>query len=147
MSTEHVVLLVGLLQFLASAVVTTRLTNSVKYEYDTKLEKMKLDYATQLESFRLGQRNREKVTLVAELLAEYMDQKTRDMKRFNRLAYECAMWLPASLQKKLAERLRLPPGSDRMFELLNSFRNHLLGPDEGQGLDRGDLVHLEPTQP
>ena len=85
--------LVGIVQFLASKWLESRLTQSIKHEYDRKLEE-----------YRFEMRRSEQAARVAKLLA-LNDRPGVAPHEFNELAWELSLWLPADLVRELTRCL------------------------------------------
>ncbi|MBK1681721.1 hypothetical protein [Rhodocyclus tenuis] len=102
--------------------LTARINNSIKSEYDRQLElyKRELD-------------RKQKIDLVAELLAEWIkhpygepipkDQRTK----LNKLSFQASLWLPKELAVELNKTLQHRPDSKSIFDILLFARNQLLG--------------------
>ncbi|OAN16478.1 hypothetical protein A3K86_10800 [Photobacterium jeanii] len=86
-------LLFAAVQFLIGNWLKSRITYSIKNEYDTKLEEIKSEL-----SFSV--KKREESALVAELLAEWVSKPT-DKKHLNKLLWEATLWLPEQETKDL----------------------------------------------
>jgi hypothetical protein len=107
--------------FLLKTWITERVKNSIKNEYDRQLEvyKRELD-------------KKQKIELVAELLAEWIkhplgepipkDQRTR----INTLSFKATLWLPEPLSIELNKRLQNRPDAKSIFEILLFAREQLV---------------------
>lgn len=136
--------------FLLRTWLTARITNSIKSEYDRQLEvyKRELD-------------RKQKIELVAELLAEWIkhpngEQIPKDQRtKLNKLSFQASLWLPKELAVELNKALQLRPDAKSIFDILLFARSHLLG-DEALTADlvtfwkpeleqKGDPVLLTPN--
>ena len=105
--------LVGIIQFLASKWLETRLTQSIKHDYDRKLEE-----------YRFEMRRREQAARVAKLLALSYRPKV-DTHEFNELAWELSLWLPADLVRELTRCLCRADGAMNPKQLLTAIRKQI----------------------
>jgi hypothetical protein len=124
------VLLVAALQFLVGLWIKARLEASVKHEYDRRLK----NYESQL-------RIRDQAARVAELFALAFSPETTPT-RFNQLAWELSLWLPAPLVCDLSRCLVGDKSAKTPKEILIEVRKILLeSPDDP--LRPENLVHRE----
>ncbi|MFD0930861.1 hypothetical protein ACFQ1T_13815 [Methylophilus glucosoxydans] len=108
--------------FLLKTWFTARITHSIKNEYDRQFE----TYKRELD-------RKQKIELVAELLAEWIkhpngeeiptDQRTT----LNKLSFQASLWLPEELAAELSKTLQLRPDSKSIFDILLYARSQLLG--------------------
>ena len=97
----------------------TRLQLSVKAEYDRQTEVYKRDLD-----------RKEKVEMVAELLAEWIQTETvTDEQRLilNKLSFKSALWLERDLVVELSKCLQLKPDAKSTFDIVLFARKKLLG--------------------
>src|SRR5439155_21204443 len=82
--------------FLAKTWIETRLKESIKHDYDKKLEEVKFDI-----------RKREQAALVAELFSKWIHVDEAAMpnaRELNRLSFEISLWLPDELAVEITRR-------------------------------------------
>lgn len=125
--------LVGVIQYLASKWLESRLTNSIKHEYDCKLEE-----------YRFEMRRREQAARVAKLLAINFRPGTT-AHEFNELAWELSLWLPADLVRELTRCLCGAEGAMHPKQLLIAIRKQLHSAADNLTADQ--IVHREPDHP
>lgn len=101
--------------FLLKKSLETRLTYSVKHEYDRLLEE-----------FKQQQEVRIKSEVVAELLAEWIKSEP-DHDRLNHLSFQLYLWLPEDIYLALSEVLTHTSNSENLRSILYNVRVHLLG--------------------
>ena len=106
-------ILVGIVQFLLSIWIKSRLENSIKHEYDKLIEEYKVELNI-----------KDRASKVAEYLAitigGRMDLDIKmDIIRANQLAWELALWLPDDLYLELKESLN-PLNSNK--DSVNEFK-------------------------
>jgi hypothetical protein len=114
--------------YLAKTWIESRLKESIKHEYDQKIELFKKE----LEEKQL---QKQKIELVSELIAEWMacpagvpfakEYRTR----LNRLSFQASLWLPSALAVELSKRLQNLPDAKSSWELI-LFARRLLTQDE-----------------
>ncbi|MFH1066984.1 MAG: hypothetical protein V1746_03705 [bacterium] len=105
----------------------TRLSNSIKHEYDRKLSDIEHEHDRQLEEFRFEMKKQEQAARVAKLLAmRYYSDFFRPDEKFFELAWELTLWLPADIVCELSNCLCRPTSEDPR-ELLISIREKLQG--------------------
>jgi len=118
--------------FLSKTWIEARVTNSIKHEYDQKLE----EYRRELDQ-------RQKVELVSDLLAEWikipngepLPHEVRTV--LNRLSFKAILWLPADLAIELSKTMQLKSGSKSIFEIVLLARKVLTG---DRSLTPGDVT-------
>lgn len=124
-----VVALVAIIQFLVSKWLESRITQSIKHEYDRKLEE-----------YRFEMRRREQAARVAKLLAlSYRPGVAAH--EFNELAWELSLWLPADLVRELTRCLCRADGAMNPKELLIAIRKQLHSAADDLTADQ--IVHRE----
>ena len=112
--------------YLAKTWLETRLKESIKHEYDQKLEEFK----QKLEASRL---EKQKIELVSELIAVWMaypqgEVFTKEHRtRLNQLSFQASLWLPGALAIELSKRLQNKPDAKSSWELILFARNLLTG--------------------
>lgn len=124
----------ALLAFLTGEWFKYRLQNSIKHEYDRKLEEMKFDL-----------RKREQAARVAKLLAMSFDPTTKS-REFNELAWELSLWLPGDLVWEITKCLCGESTAKNPKEILIEIRK-VLNNGVDDGLEAGQLVHRQPEFP
>jgi len=124
------VIILASLQFIIGLWIKARLESSIKHHYDLLLK----DYEAHL-------KNRERATGVAELLAVAFDPKTEPA-RFNKLAWELSLWLPAPLLCEISRCLVSDPGARTPKEILIQVRKILLQ-DKNDSLIAENILHRE----
>ena len=125
---------------LASGIATAILAFLLKSWIEAKLKSaVEHEYQKQLEIFRRNLNRKEKVELVAELLAEYMKTPYGEVmsreQRFilNRLSLEASIWLPSDLAIEVSKRLQNKPDAKSPFDLVLLARKELLGDESLTG--------------
>jgi len=98
--------------------ITIKITNSIKHNYDKKIEDLKADL-----SFNI--KKREASALVAELLAEWVSKPEKRTK-LNKLLWEASLWLPDNETKEL-NKLLAHKGDIHMKEMLVKIRRIIQG--------------------
>jgi hypothetical protein len=124
------VLLLGALQFILTTWRKARLEGSITHEYDRRLK----DYESQIKI-------RDQAARVAELLALAFDPQTTPM-RFNQLAWELSLWLPAPLVCDLSRCLVGEKDAKDPKQILIDVRKVLLQ-SSSDTLKPGNIVHRE----
>ena len=105
----------GVVGLLARNWIAVRLSQSVRHEYDSKLEQLRRDMAI-----------RDRAALVAELIAEW-GSNPEDRKHLNRLSYEAFLWLPSDIARDLSMCFSKQEGAPTAKEIVGKVRKHLLG--------------------
>lgn len=123
-----VIVSVGSIQALLTLWLKTRLENSVRHEYDRRLEE-----------FRYELRQREQAAMVAELLAVWT-AKPINIMRLNQLTWEASLWLPEKVLKELSRTLSHAPGAKGMKEILVEVRKLLKGSSDC--ITAEELIHF-----
>ncbi|MBN8519187.1 MAG: hypothetical protein J0L71_15240 [Candidatus Accumulibacter sp.] len=113
---------VSVLAFLGKSWIAARLKASIEQEYKK-----------QFEFFKRELDQKQKVELVAELLAEYMktpygEPVTREQRTLlNKLSLQASLWLPSELAIELSKRLQNKPDAKTPFDLILLARRELTG--------------------
>lgn len=113
---------VAVLIFLGKSWIEARLKASIEQEYKKQFEFFKRE---------LDQKQR--VELVADLLAEYMktpygEPVTREQRTMlNKLSLQASLWLPSELAIELSKRLQNKPDAKTTFDLILIARRELTG--------------------
>jgi hypothetical protein len=123
---------------IAGWIVKTKIEQSIKHNYDKKIEEYKSDI-----------RIREQAVKMAELISLYRsDDKTNPVTvaTLNKIAYELSLWLPKDIIIGLKDSLEGNNGKSQE-QLLISIRRHLLretdiNPEEYY-LHPADILHFE----
>ncbi|USD36101.1 hypothetical protein [Ferrimonas sp. SCSIO 43195] len=126
-------LIVGGLQFILALWLKSRLVQSVKHEYDKKLE-----------DFKYEQKVREQAAKVSKLLA---DARNGDValsreraSNLNQQAWELMLWLPEDTARNLSNHLA-GDNEVSMKTILIDVRKHLLN-NSKDGLKPEEIVHF-----
>lgn len=106
---------VAVLAFICKPWLEARIQQSVKHEYDLKIEKV-----------RESSLVKAKAQLIAELFAEWLSYPD-DQRRLNQLTLEAFLWLPEDILRDLSDLLAHVPGAPNARELIVRVRAHLLG--------------------
>ncbi len=107
------------------------------------------EYKKQFEIFTRELNRKEKVELVAELVAEYMktpygEKLDREQRLLlNKLSFKANLWLPGELAKELGKRLQNKKDAKSPFELILVARKLLIGEE---GITQDDITWWEPGQ-
>lgn len=124
-----IILSVSLIQALLARWIQARITNSIKHEYDKKLENFKRD-----------QLRKDKAAVVAELLAEWTHIQGRDTKKLNQLLWELTLYLPSELVRDIKSMAAKEADGKTAPQILVSVRNHLL--DGVDPIEESDVTHF-----
>jgi hypothetical protein len=130
--------------WLGSKWLEARLQASIQHEYDKKMEAIRHEYERQMEDYRNSIRIREQAARVVDLLVHAHHAKAPDPEKFNRLAWELSLWLPADLIRELTRLLCSDPGAKHPKEILVAVRRILLQ-DPNDPLEPAEIVH-QPEQ-
>lgn len=91
----------GIIQFLLSCWIKSRLENSIKAEYDKLIEE-----------YRFELRAKERAEKVAQYLSLYY-KDSQNFQKLNQLSWELALWLPDYIYKNLTKAIKnIGPGMD-----------------------------------
>ncbi len=129
MEILEVVISVAVIQVTATLWLKSRLTYSIKHEYDRKLEEYKNEAA-----------RREKAALVAELMAEWTHPR-ESSKRLNQILWELSLYLPSSIIRQLNTCIAKQPGQATVEDIIVIVRDHLL--DKADPLSKADIHHFK----
>lgn len=119
----------SLVAFLGRSWIEARVKTSIDHQYKK-----------QFEIYQRSLNRKEKVALVAQLLAEYMktpygETIERDQRTLlNRLSLEACLWLPSELAKEISKRLQNTADAKTPFELIVLAR-HYLYEDDSLGVE------------
>lgn len=119
----------GLILWLVSKWLEARLQASIKHEYDKKLE-----------DYRNSTRTREQAARVVDLLAYVHYTTNPDPEKFNRMAWELSLWLPADLVWELTQMLCGASKKDPKEFIVIVRRILLQNPNDK--LEPGQIVHM-----
>jgi hypothetical protein len=106
------------------------------------------EYKKQFEVFSRDLDRKEKVELVADLMAEFLkvpkgERLDREQRLLlTRLSFRASLWLPGELAIELSKRLQNGPDAKSPFEILLMARKLLIG-DESLGVEH--ITHWEPA--
>lgn len=134
----------GGMQWLVSKWLEARLQASIQHEYDKKMEAIRHEYERRMEDYRNGVRIREQAARVVDLLVHAHYATAPDPEKFNRLAWELSLWLPAELVWELTRLLCNDPGAKHPKEILVAVRRILLQ-DANDKLEPAQIVHMQRT--
>lgn len=123
-----------------------RLEKSIQHEYDKKLEAVRHEHERQMEDYRNSVRIREQAARVVDLLVQAHYSTTQDPEKFNRLAWELSLWLPADLVWELTRLFCNDPGAKHPKEILVAVRRILLQ-DPNDKLQPAQIVHMARSTP
>lgn len=104
----------GIIALIIKKFIKTKIEQSIKHAYDKKLEE-----------FKQEQLIRYKAEVVAELIAEWLDNP-EDIKRLNQLSFEAFLWLPDDICNELSKLLSHKDDAKPYREVLLSTRKLLL---------------------
>lgn len=116
--------------FSAKKWVENRITQSIKHEYDKRLE-----------AYKNESKRKEQAAVVAEAIAEWAANPTdiKDIKKLQKLVWEATLWLPdalaADFNNMLAHHGKTPK------EILVAIKSHLWG--TATTLRPEDIVNFE----
>jgi hypothetical protein len=108
--------------FLAKSWIEARVKSSIEHEY-----------RKQFELFSRDLDRKDKIELVAHLLAEYMkipkgEQMPRDQRLLlNKLSFTSTIWFPAALAIEVSKTVQNAANAKSVFELMLMARKELLG--------------------
>jgi hypothetical protein len=118
---------ISVIQAMLAWWIQARITNSIKHEYDKKLEKFKRD-----------QLRKEKAAVVAEFLAEWTHLEGADTKKLNQLLWELTLYLPADIVRDVKSMATKEFNGRTAPEIIVSARNHLL--DGVDPIEKSDVT-------
>lgn len=110
-----IICVVAAVQWMVSKWFEARLVQSIKHEYDKRMEEL-----------RFETRKREQAARVSELLASEFSADP-ETERFNRLAWELSLWLPADIVRELTRYLCKDDTAKHPKEILIAIRRLLHG--------------------
>jgi hypothetical protein len=136
---------------LVSSAVTSAVLGAIgKAWLESRLKaSIEHEYKKQFEIFTRELNRKERVELVAELMAEYMktphgEKLERDQRLLlNKLSFKATLWLPAELAVELGKRLQNKKDAKSPFDLMLVARKLLIG--EG-GITADDITWWDPGQ-
>ena len=114
----------SVIAFLAKSWIEARIRASIEYEYKR-----------QFSLFERELDRKEKVELVAEVLAEYIktplsEPVSRDQRTLlNKLSFKTTLWLPTEVAIELSKRLQNQPDAKTLFDIVLMARRVLIGDD------------------
>lgn len=129
---------ITILGFLGRTWLIARLRSSIEHEYKK-----------QFELFQRELDQKQKVELVAELLAEYTktpygETVLREQRvLLNKLSFQASLWLPSELAIELGKRLQNKPDAKTPFELILIARRLLIG---DSSITVSDITHWDATK-
>jgi len=112
------VVLIPILVFILQKWISVRIEQSIKHEYDVRLEGIRQDIAV-----------KNRAALVADLLSEWLSRPD-DSTKLNRLTFEAYLWLPSDIANDLSRRLENRADAPDVRTLLGQARKHLLGAND-----------------
>jgi hypothetical protein len=130
------VILLGIIQFLASFWISERLKVELQKENAVFIEKLRWELKV-----------REQAERVAEYMAIARDLKESssadDYRRTNQLAWELAMWLPENVYRIMGQAIAKPDENNNPLSVVVEVRKALLGESAGN-LTQNDIIHHAP---
>lgn len=131
MSTANILELLGVVfsstvvsvfvvNFLLKYWIKARLEQSIKHEYDKKLEELRFEI-----------KKREQSSLIAELFSSWLIIKQDELRnrQLNKLSFEMSLWLPDDIAFEINKRLKNLGGAKRAEELIVECRKIIQGTD------------------
>jgi cell division protein FtsI/penicillin-binding protein 2 len=118
-SVTSSVLFIAIALFILKNWFLTHLQQSIKAEYDKQTEIYKRDLD-----------RKEKIDMVAELLAEWIQTETVTAEQrliLNKLSFKSALWLEKDLVVELSKCLQTKPDAQSTFDVVLFARKKLLG--------------------
>ena len=118
-SVSSSVLFIAIALFFLKNWFLTHLQQSIKAEYDKQTEIYKRDLD-----------RKEKIDMVAELLAEWIQTETVTAEQrliLNKLSFKSALWLEKDLVVELSKCLQTKPDAKSTFDVVLFARKKLLG--------------------
>lgn len=97
-------ILIGVLYFLVTTWLKSRLEESIKLENAKIMAEVTSKFQKELEDYKNSIKIREQAARVADFLA-YAFSGSITPREFNRLAWELSLWLPADLVRDISECL------------------------------------------
>ena len=128
--TIQIIVILAIIQGLLSWWIQARITNSIKHEYDKKLEE-----------FKTYQSRKERAAVVAEFLAEWTHLQGSDTKRLNQLLWELTMYLPSNLVRDLKLLISNKGGVKNSNQIIKSVRDYLN--DKTDPIDESDVTFFK----
>ena len=128
--TGFLAILFVLLQGLSVLALKTFVESAVKHQWDKLLE----DYRTEI-------RQRERASMIAELISEWVSHP-KDPKRLNQLVMEANLWLPEAIARDLNRTLTNENSAKNGKELVIDIRRLLRG--ETDSLTAEEIPHWLP---
>ncbi len=131
---------VVIIAFLGRTWIEARLKSSIEHEYKK-----------QFELFQRQLDRKQKIELVAELIAEYLkipqgEKVPREQRHvLNKLSFQATLWLPSELAIQLSARLQNLPNAKSPFELILLARQ-LLTDDSSLGHEHVTFWNVELEQ-
>ena len=107
-------------------------------QYSTKLQ-----FDKKLEDYKDEEIKRQKATLIAELISEWISFP-KDTKRLNQLTLEAFIWLPKDTANKLSQRLANREDAPDVRELVSDVRKMILG--DNQQIDSTNIIVFPPNR-
>ncbi len=129
---------ISIVGFLSRNWIKARLKASIEHEYKK-----------QFELFQRELNQKQKVELVAELLAEWArtphgETVPREQRTLlNKLSFQASLWLPSELAIELGKRLQNKSDAKSQFEIILIARRLLIG---DASLSLGDVTWWEPSK-
>lgn len=104
------------LGFLLQTWIKARLEQSIRHEYDKKLEE-----------FKFESRKREQSALVAELFSKWIKVADENSRELNKLSFEMSLWLPDEVAIEINKRLKNLNDARPVMNLLIECRKIIQG--------------------
>ena len=129
----------GLTSVILAGIVFLFRQKIVSYiQYSTKLH-----FDKKLEDYKDEELKRQKATLIAELISEWISFP-EDTKRLNQLTLEAFIWLPKETANKLSQRLVNREDAPDVRELVSDVRELIVGKD--QKINTNNIIIFPPKR-
>jgi len=129
-----IIISLGILQFIVSKWLESRLENSIKHEYNKLIEDYKYNLKIREQAARVAE-----YFALARRLEE--DSPSSDYERANQMTWELAMWLPTELYKKMVHAIAFPSPENNIQRVVIECRKLLLKENAGNLDSESIAVH------
>ncbi len=144
-TTTFVEILAGIsvVQFIASKWIIARINESIRHEYEKKLEEYKFEIVQREQASKIGElfakwikyKGKEKETLNDELGREHFE-------KLNKLVCELAIWIKdENLVREIMRTLSLDKDAHNYKEIVIKMREYILG-KRCKELKASELIHF-----
>jgi len=130
------VVLFGVLQYLASLLISEKLKTSLQKEHSTFIENLKWEVKVREQAVRVA----EYLALARSLKEDSPDSEYR---KANQLSWELAMWLPDDIYKEMAHAISGPNANINELTTVVAVRSLLLKEKAGK-LTSENIAHHAP---